>query len=233
MDENDKGLSTIKETFFLSSFNVPLWMLIAIFLCLLTSCDQQQSPQTAWQDFCCRDGGNPTERLPLYRAKVPLNWIREDTPESVMDSRKPICSFQIGDVNDPVHLAIHTFTFESFEQRIPPASQVARWKRQFDELEPSTLCIDSRACGGFTGLSLHACGQIKEKDTAVLAYSMQLAPQHWMSLQNDRESSFKQKQMTADYTLKATGSPSSIIRWKDEIELFANSFELIDEIPIK
>lgn len=203
------------------------------FSLFLAGCEQSEPIETTWQQFCCRDRGNPAERLALYRAKVPSNWIREDSDESVLDSRKPICSFRIGDPHDPTHLAIHTFTFDSFDQRIPPAAQIARWKRQFDELDLSTLIIDPQAYGGFTGLSLYACGQIKEKETGVLGYSMQLASQHWMILQNDLENNFKLKQMSADYTLKAVGSPSSIARWKDEIELFANSFELIDEVPTR
>lgn len=207
-------------------------LLICIFF-FVTSCEHHESTETAWQNFCCRDRGNPAERLPLYRAKVPVHWTRVDDIESVLDSRKPICTFLIGEGDAAIQLSIHTFTYEMFEQRIPPVSQVERWKRQFDELEPTTLIVDQRACGGFTGLSLNVCGLMKQKETAVLGYTMQLAPQHWMALHNDQAHDFKQKQMSADYTLKAVGSPSSIARWKDDIELFADSFELIDEVPTR
>lgn len=213
-----------------TKFTNTLWAVFTLSFFLI-GCEQSDFTQTTWQHFCCRDHGDPVERLALYRAKVPVSWTREDSRESVMDSRKPICAFLIGDAHDPVHLTIHTFTFESFEQRIPPAIQVARWKRQFDDLDSSTLIVDQRSYGGFTGLSLQACGRIKDADTAVIGYSMQLAPQHWMALQNEHSDQYKHKQMSADYTLKAIGSPASIARWKDEIELFANSFELIDEVP--
>lgn len=195
-----------------------------------TACEHSESTPLIWHEFYCRDKGDPTERLALYRAKVPLEWIRENSDESVQDSTKPICSFLMGETHDLVHLAIHTFTYTSFDQRIPPTAQIARWKRQFEELDLSTLMIEPRAYGGFTGLSFHACGQFKGKETGVLGYAMQLAPQHWMTLQNAAKEPFKQIQMSADYTLKATGSPAAIANYKEEIELFAGSFELIDEV---
>lgn len=209
----------------------PTKILTLILLYSLCGCDHTENVEISWQQFCCRDRGDPAERLALYRAKIPAHWIRQDSIESVVDSTKPICTFLIGE--DPIHLAIHTFTVDAFEQRVPPIAQITRWKRQFDELDLSTLIVEQHAHGGFTGLSLYASGLLKDKESCVLGYSMQIAPQHWMTLQNDTGTPFKQKQMAADYTLKAVGSPSSIAKWKDEIEVFANSFELIDEVPTR
>lgn len=206
---------------------------LLFFILLLSACDQPDYVHATWHEFYCRDRGNPAEREVLYRAKVPKHWIRKDCQESVADSMKPICTFIFGNPEDPVELTIHTFTVDTFEQRIPPAAQVNRWKRQFDEIDLTTLFIEPRAHGGFTGLKMTAFGKIKEKESGIIAYSMQLAPPHWMSLQQDSEINLKQKEMTSDYTLKAFGSPFAISQTKEEIETFANSFELIDEIPLR
>ena len=213
------------------AFSRALSYFISLFF--LSACEYSEPTQMTWNEFYCRDNGDPAERMILYRAKVPFGWVRENSTESVQDSKRPICSFLLGEASDSVYLTIHTFIYTSFDQRIPPTAQIARWKRQFEDLDLSTLMIEPRAHGGFTGLSFYACGKFKAKETTVIGYAMQLAPQHWMTLQNDSKDSLKQKQMSADYTLKAIGSPLAVAKYKEEIDLFANSFELIDEVPTR
>ncbi len=152
--------------------------------------------------------------------------------DSISDSTRPNCEFYIGETS-PIHFTFHTFPTDTFEQRIPPEAQIGRWKRQFDEIDLSTLLIEPRALGGFTGLSFYAEGSLNGKEHSILGFSMQLASLHWRTLQAQNGPSFKQRQMASDYTLKAIGAPESITTYKSEIELFANSFELIEEIPIR
>jgi hypothetical protein len=201
-------------------------------LALLSGCgpaDQQE--QADWQPLYCRDDGNPAMRQPLYRAKVPLAWKRKEQEGSVVDTSVPICQFDIGTQDSQVQLTVHSFLVAQVEQRIPPAVQIARWKRQFDLLDPYFTSVELRSQGGFTGFSLSAQGIIKGEEKGVIAYSMQLAPMYFFALQAMPNATFKQKQMAADYTIKAIGPIAAITRYKSDIELFANSFELIEELP--
>lgn len=212
--------------------------LLCIFFCRCSSNPSPppspSPPQTfTWQQFCSRDQGNPTERLTLYRAKVPTHWVRKEpfSKDSISDSTLPNCEFFIG--KDPsVYFALHTFPTDTFEQRIPAEAQIDRWKRQFEEIDLTSIIITPRALGGFIGLSFYASGTLKGQEHAILSYSMQLAQTHWRTLQSE-DLSFKKRQMASDYTLKAIGSPESLAKYKEEIERFANSFELIEEIPVR
>ncbi len=203
---------------------------------ILSSCYQEKKPADSnWQEFFCRDLGDPSTRIPLYRAITPSHWQRKDPSSSVslVDSTKPISEFYIGQYdNEKVYLSVFTFPVKNYDQRIPPSAQLERWKMQFEEFDPTSLAISPCSHGGFIGLSICLTGLINGLETSLLGISMQMAPTHWFSLQQNSENiSVKQSQVTADYTIKASGSPSAILKWKDEIYLFANSFELIEEIP--
>ncbi len=54
---------------------------------------------------------------------------------------------------------------------------------------------------------------------------MQLSPIHFRNLAHSN------RQLRSDYTIKATGAPDSIDRHREDIEQFARSFELIEELP--
>ncbi|MBA3603423.1 MAG: hypothetical protein H0W50_07235 [Parachlamydiaceae bacterium] len=210
-----------------------------ICILILSSCKQEEkkSAETTWQEFCCRDAGDPTARTPLYRAITPINWQRKNpsVTESIADSTKPVSEFYIGQHDqEKVSLTVFTFPVENYEQRVPPSAQLKRWKRQFEEFNPTSLVVTPCAHGGFTGFSICVKGLMNGQETSLLGFSMQLAPVHWFSLQQNKENiSLKHSQTTADYTIKALGTPSAILKWKDEIYLFANSFELIEEIPVR
>ncbi len=214
-------------------------ILSLISILTLSSCNQEdnKTAETTWQEFCCRDTGDPTARIPLYRAITPIHWQRKNPlpTESIVDSTKPVCEIYIGQ-NDckKVSMTVFTFPVENYEQRISPSAQLERWKRQFEEFDPTSLVVTPCAHGGFTGLSICVNGLMNGQEITLLGFSMQLAPVHWFSLQQNKENiSLKHSQTTADYTIKALGSPSAILKWKDEIHLFAGSFELIEEIPVR
>lgn len=203
-------------------------------LMILSGCGQtDHSQNTVWQQFCCRDEGTPSERLALYRAKVPVHWLRQDSEESLVDTTKPICEFFIGEQPDHILLTLHTFPADKFERRIPPEAQINRWKRQFDELDLCNLIIEPCSHGGYTGLLFQGQGSFKGKESSMIGYSMQLAPPHWMILHAKEEVSFKERHTAADYTIKAMGSFTAIEKWKTEIECFADSFELIEELSTR
>lgn len=207
-------------------------LLLLSFL-LLESCEQSINPKSFnWQNFNCRDAGHFAERIEIYRAKVPLGWKRKDpSEESIADTTMPICEFFIGNQPNLIHLTIHTFYSDKLDQRIPPEAQIHRWKRQFDELHLTSLSIEPTAHGGFSGYAFAATGIFKNKEQSVMGFAMQLAPQHWLALHARENALFKQKQMSSDYTIKAIGNPQSLEEYKQEIEIFAHSFELIEEIP--
>lgn len=210
----------------------------ALALFLLSGCDNSSTPPTGeWQVILGRDEGMADQRRPIYRAKVPSNWQRIDAAatESIFDSTKANCEFLIGPEDDPVHLVVHSFPSLKLEDRVPPQAQVQRWQRQFDELDLQALQITPCAQGGFTGLLLYAEGILKSRQTAVLAWSMQLAPMHFVALQvkEGAVDPVKMRQRRSDYTIKALGSKDLLAAYRTEIMAFAASFELIEEIPLR
>jgi hypothetical protein len=202
------------------------------FLILVGCTDSQEHSKNdfQWQQINGRDEGIPDQRTDVYRATVPPNWEREaPSPDrSIEDTTLPNCSFMIRDEDDHILITIHTFPSDHLEERIPPEAQVSRWKKQFKEIDQESMSIIPKAYGGFAGLFFEASGKLKDNadSMTVLAWSMQLDPQHYqtLSLQSD-------KQRCADYTIKAVGSTELIEKHKDEIHHFAKSFELITPIP--
>lgn len=197
-----------------------------IFLILLTlSCSTAQKPKdsrVAWQEIAGRDEGNL--RPVLYRAKVPLTWTRKDPdPElSNADTKLPICEFYCA--NDEIRITIHNFPNEALKDRIPPFAQIARWKKQFSAIELPTILIVPQAFNGFVGYSFKATGLMNDESKAMLAWIMQLAKEHYSNI-------VSQSQMKSDFTIKAVGNPEVLQNTQNEIEGFARSFELIQEIP--
>jgi hypothetical protein len=210
-------------------------LLFVIFIILCGCTNQKTTGNYTWEHFCCRDEGDPTQRLPLYRAKVPSYWTRKnpDSKISILDSTQPNVEFIIATphLNYSIHVTVHTFPTDTIEKRIPPQAQINRWKQQFADLDPTSVKVIPRARGGFSGLYFYGEGVRHEKEHAVLAYSMEIAPAHWVILQPNERASFKQKQMAASYTIKAQGHPEDLRAHQNEIIMFANSFELIEEIP--
>lgn len=199
------------------------WIWITL-LCLCAGCDSFRESSTVsyqWQTINSRDSGQPLEREPLYRVKVPTHWIRHNpaSTESITDTTKPLCEFYLEEEEQYFHLTVHNFP----NQRIPPMAQVSRWRQQFQDLDSTQTFISNVSHSGFVGVLLEAEGILKGKPTQLLAWSMQLAPEYTQKLDHT--------QKKADYTIKVVGAPDLIHQQKEAILLFANSFELIDELP--
>ena len=206
---------------------------------LLFSCSSENNNSTqipAWQVMTGRDwGGDHTQRATIYRARVPNTWLREDPDDesSIQDSTLANCTFSIPSEDQNILITVHSFPYEKIEDRVPPNAQIARWKRQFETVHDPVV-MHAQSHGGFSGLYLEISGEMKHAPTTVLAWAMQLAPEHYRNLMraglytNEVE---LWQQKASDYTIKAVGAPESILAYKEEIEQFARSFELIDAIP--
>ena len=198
---------------------------------MMVSCSKQDAVQNSvYQTILGRDGGSNSGaiiRRPVYRAFIPEFWIRKDpsTDESIADTMRPLVEFFIPTSEGEVRLTVYNFPYESLDERIPPAAQIARWRQQSSLEEPLSARETRCAHDGFSGIYLEG--------PELLAWAMQLCPEHFRSLQ--RPGSLEQRQflsqLRADYTIKATGSVEAIQRAKNSIELFSNSFQLIQEIP--
>jgi hypothetical protein len=190
-----------------------------------------------WQELSGRDGGGADfSRDLIYRAKVPIKWRRLDPSvgESIFDTMKANCEFTIEDSKGDVRVVVHNFPSALKHERIPPMAQVSRWKRQFSILEAVSLREDPYAHGGFAGTFFEASGLIEGKRQAFIGIAMQLDSEHFQVLRQDQGSDSELRlsyQKCADYTIKASGSPESIDKHRREIQVFARSFELIEEIP--
>ncbi len=213
------------------SFLLLLFCILLVYGC--TQSEEQQSPHSyVWQEISGRDEGNPNQRIPIYRAKVPCKWIRQDplAEDSIADTMKPLCEYLLGTDHSDLRITIHSFPSHSMHDRIAPAAQIARWKQQFDHLDLTDVHVTPFASGGFTGLNFEAVGNIHGNQKAVVGWSMQMAAEQYQNLQGI---TFKDHHRRADYTIKSQGSPETMARHRDEIFFFANSFELIEEIPTR
>lgn len=190
---------------------------------IVTSCQSEPDTENrafSWQEICGREGHSP-----IYRVKVPEGWKRRDPQGSLADTMKPICEFLI---DDAIRITIHNFPSERIEERISPQAQVMRWKKQFDVLDPLHTSVGGQSFSGFSGLCFKGRGQMEGKPLQMLGWSMQIAPEHYLILS---EPSIKCRQMRADFTIKALGPKSLMQKHENEILQFAQSFELIEEIP--
>jgi hypothetical protein len=203
------------------------------------ACTTQEAPKLKTQEIAGRDAAGLSgeiKRHPLYRANVPETWKRIDPSanESTYNTMLPICEYRIEDSKKgSIHITIHNFPSNEIAERTPPQSQVFRWRKQFDLLQPENAATTLCAHGGFAGFCFEGTGILKGKETTVLAWTMQLAVEHYhnLMLTGTVEEELYFQQMRADTTIKAVGSPGAIEKYHDEITSFARSFELIREIP--
>jgi len=198
--------------------------IIFIILLFCLSCDQKRPND--WQTISGRD--SPQERLiirhPIYRARIPKSWKRVDpSPEtSIVDTTLPIIEFWI---EDQIRITLHNFPAD----RIPPMAQITRWKSQLKELPPKEALVEPVSRAGYAGFYFE--GRTKEK--LVMGWALQLDHEHYRALSkhvNESNRGFIQ-QMKADVTIKVVGPPDLSDQHRGEITVFANSFELIQEIP--
>ena len=211
---------------------------IFIFLALTNCQMDEQSTHVLYQEVAGRNLPSeipPFTRPLVYRAKVPQNWVRIDPSpqDSIFDTTKALCEFQIKDGAESIRITVHNFPTDTIEERIPPEAQIARWRRQFSFLDPTKASVESQSRGGFTGLQFEGTGIIKSESKTMLGWSMQLAVEHYRTLKSIGHNDSKGyiKQMSADYTIKAIGPVEMMKNNWDSIIGFARSFELINEIP--
>jgi hypothetical protein len=199
----------------------------------LSSCHSQSSPvpSTQWQLVAGRDEGRTHERPFIYRVLVPSHWIRQDPSptESIADTTQSICEFYIREGDQAIRLTVHTFPIHDTHPRIPPHAQVARWKKQFDEVDLLNTMLATEGQGGFNGLRFEGQGILHGQPTNVIGWSMQLASVYERQLSLEKERLDRCKR--ADYTIKASGPPSLMDKHRADILAFAHHFELIDELP--
>ncbi len=189
---------------------------LLLLLCLLGACKKcpDKVPPFTWVTIQGREETGPqTVRRPVYRAKVPVDWIQihPTATESLVDTTKPNATFLIG---DEVKVTVHSFP----NQRVAPQLQVERWQRQIGQALVTPL---SRH--GFAGLFLEG--------DKTMAWAMQLDSelfQRLTFLSQEPEEKAYYEQMGADFTIKATGS---VEEHQDALQRFAASFELIEDIP--
>lgn len=201
-------------------------LLIIRILCLLSLFSLQGCQSPSEDSITEYSVINDRTHRPLYHAIISQDWLKEDpSPQaSLEDTMKPICTLQIEDIK----ITVHNFPSSAIEQRIPPQAQIQRWKKQFSPLDEESVTITPVGHSGFLGAQFEASGLIDGKETATLAWIMQLAPEHYYSI----SSRFPQDtQRKADWTIKAVGPKESLEKHKQSLLLFAQSFELIDEIP--
>lgn len=214
-------------------------LLALLFLLLACSSEERSGDKKFnWQEISGRDEGNgDISREAIYRAKVPEKWMRQDPDvmESIFDTKKANSEFIIKDPDGDVRVVVHNFPSVTIQDRIPPVAQVSRWKRQFSILDPVSLREDPYAHGGFAGIYFEASGVIEGKRQAYIGFAMQLDNEHYQVLSQQRNNSENTltRQKCADYTIKASGLPDSIEKYRREIQAFARSFELIEEIPVR
>lgn len=214
--------------------------LILTFL-FLTSCQSNESAPHSSNTSQEISGRNQTTDQPpytrpqIYRVKAPANWkrITPSPTESIADTTKALSEFQITDGEELIRITIHNFPTDTLEERIPPAAQIARWRRQFSSLDPTKASVIPQARGGFTGLQFEGTGVMNGQMMTVLGWSMQLSNEHYRSLKAIEKSdgTDDNRQMRADYTIKAAGQSQMMDKYREPIIEFARSFELIDEIP--
>jgi hypothetical protein len=204
-------------------------------LCFFNSCEKSNST-LANAGFIEEIKGRDEEgkRLAVYRIRVPEEWIRHDPPpeESLVDTTKALCEFIIKDGNQHIRIAIHNFPSERMDQRIPPAAQVARWQRQLSSFDPTDSSTVSQVFNGFVGLLFTGVGQLNGENTKILGWSLQIANEHYRALSNpSTANAARYRQMRADVTIKAVGPRELMESHSQAITDFAQSFELIEEIP--
>lgn len=192
------------------------WILILLIAAGCKKCPDKVAPFT-WETIPGREEIAGIVR-PVYHAKVLYDWVRIDEPKALNDTTIPNVTYLI---ENDIYLTIHTFP----SIPIPPRAQIDRWK------EPLALSsIKAFSHSGFAGLFLE--GEYEE--TKTLAWAFQLDPeltQRLSLLSNSVAEKLYYEQMTADFTIKATGPKKLVDKHRYDIFQFAQSIELIEEIP--
>lgn len=191
-----------------------MFLLILQLALLFTGCSQPPSPpSSSWKII---EGRKST---PLYKIKIPNDWVSIASSSPLSDTRTPLASYQIPTQEGALFLTIHNFP----DIHIPSYAQIERWKKQFTDLDETSLVLQPEAFGGFSGFYWEGSGKMDDKETTVLAWSMQLDPKLSQFLTGEGQS---------DFTIKVKGPKAAIDQVKENIIYTARSFGLIDEIPV-
>lgn len=210
-------------------------LLVNLLLIVLYSCNsssEHAKTELSWQEINGRSGEA------IYRVRVPATWKRLNPAgtEFHEDTTQPICTYFIPDKENQATITIHNFPVRE-EKRIPPEAQVERWKQQLRSQEGSLTTVIPQAFAGFIGLRLEGTGTIKNQPVMVMAWAMELAPEHFVALNtqlqqaSDAQEAKEIEQQCASYTIKAVGPESVMATHRHQLIAFARSFELIEELP--
>ncbi len=201
---------------------MPLFLFL--FLSLLASCQTQpKNPLHTTEIWGRSDTATLSTREPIYRIQIPEGWtvIIPPLESSLTDTTEPLMTL----INHDVKVTFHNFPVAKMDQRIPPQAQITRWKKQFDQLEETSVLLVPFATGGFTGIQFEATGVQKGTLISVKAWTMQLTPELFQKLP---EKSLQEK---SDWTLKAVGPSEQLELLQEDLQLMARSIELIREVP--
>jgi hypothetical protein len=175
------------------------------------SCSSHEDTNTSqYQDVKGRS------QIFIYRIKTPHDW-KKIYPQIVStDTKIALCEFFIEDIR----ITLHNFPSQTFEDRIPPGSQIARWKKQLPMVYEN---ITPQAFSGYVGYLYEG----DDGETAMMGWIMQLGPEQYSRLSLPDIP----PELRSDVTIKAQGPLHLIQKHRQKIISFARSFELIQEIP--
>ena len=189
-------------------FHYQIYFVLFAFCLLASSCsqkDQNPSTPTSLQDVKGRDYEG--KRFNVYRVRVPNHWIRKDSlpEESLSDTTKSLCEFFIVDPEGTIRITLHNFPSDKVEQRIPPAAQIARWKKQFDHLNPEDTSIVPQSFSGYAGLKFKGTGLMNQILTTVIGWSLQLGEESFRELSSPLtlESAVQDNKVMQDFELES------------------------------
>lgn len=187
--------------------------LLIFFLC--AGCLSRNAPKTShYQEV----KGRNLEAT--YRIKAPKEWKRVDPESPPSDTKLAICEFYIEDANGTIRITLHNFPSNTIEDRIPPGSQIARWKKQ---LPMQSESITPQSFSGYVGYLFEG----DDGETAMMGWIMQLGPQQYSRLTlPDFPPEWR-----SDVTIKAQGPLHLVQKHRQKIISFARSLELLQEIP--
>ena len=163
---------------------------LSVFFCIifLLACSEKKSEiaDSSWIEITGRTEAEEPRQL-IYRVKTPKEWtvfFPEET-NRLEDTKIANADFWIEDGTHYVHIVVHSFPSDSLDARIPPMAQIHRWKGQFTEINEESILIKPQAHGGFAGFYLFLSGDAQKivgKNSAVLAWAMQMDQEHYLSL---------------------------------------------------
>lgn len=211
-------------------------ILFLVILWIFNGCSSQESSPPSFQviALAARNEDISLERPLIYRVKKPLRWIQVEPKNntSIIDTTLPIAEFFIPCEHAQVRVTIHNFPSSQSHDRIPPMAQISRWKKQFHNLDPTSVSTTPQAFGGYHGFLFEASGTINGLETTIMAWTLQLFSEHYRTLSRTVSSSLenRHRQMRGDVTIKVMGSSSDVQAHRHEIISFARSFQLMDDI---